>query len=521
MAVARRAFTDPNENPLGMEDPILAEQSNLLPAEPATPMSPEAGMELEPEPAAQYQTAAMPGAEWHPPASTDLLEVQPSFGATQGAAATAAATTEPDWNRYEQGRTYNPMPGWDTGKLQDLEHQNAKYDFARAVQTLGIPSQQARGNLEVYVDWLQARGYPDARVTSDDKIDFGDGYGPVDVVDRHGNWIWLPDSAQGGGQPPPTPTVPSPTIVSGVPGGTTASITPSGAGAQGPRLDYGYAPPGDAGVFDPTLLQQVSDDPLSQLITAALAGLLTEGGQTPFGTDLEETLRQLIGEGGGGGEATPFGKEMEDTIRNLIATSGDINDPAIRARFESARELENKAMRTQMTDARAALAGRNILSEPGMPQGPETTAVRRITESIAPEFARATRDIYATEMEAADKRKMEALGLGTGMATAQMQARDSRLVSLLTQATGLAEDQARTILDTANAGTDRQAALANIALRSLEDNMVWNQFLAQYGLDRERLMNEIENGNTENVTSILSLFMQFASLIRGGYIGND
>jgi pyoverdine/dityrosine biosynthesis protein Dit1 len=98
------------------------------------------------------------------------------------------------------------------------------------------------------------------------------------------------------------------------------------------------------------------------------------------------------------------------------------------------------------------------------------------------------------------------------------QANDQRLSEALTLATGMAQDQADTMIAALGEGTNRQKALSDIALGVLDRNMIWNQFLANYGLDRDRLLNEIQQGNIDQLLPIFQLFMQFASLSRGGTI---
>ncbi len=133
--------------------------------------------------------------------------------------APAGASPGTDPNKYEAGRVYNPMPGFDTTKLNDLTHQSVKYDFARAVQTLGIPSGRLRGNLAPVISWMQARGYPNAKAVGDDKIDFGDGFGPIDVLQGGTDSIqWIPPSQAGATTAVPTVSAPADTTIAGIPG---------------------------------------------------------------------------------------------------------------------------------------------------------------------------------------------------------------------------------------------------------------------------------------------------------------
>jgi len=88
---------------------------------------------------------------------------------------------------------YDPIPGFDLGKLNDPSHVTTKYTFGRAVQDLSLPP--TSGNLQAVVDHLNAKGGT-AKVTGDDTIDFGDGFGSVDVIfsvgDPGARWQWLP-----------------------------------------------------------------------------------------------------------------------------------------------------------------------------------------------------------------------------------------------------------------------------------------------------------------------------------------
>lgn len=89
--------------------------------------------------------------------------------------------------------SYDPIPGFDSTKLNDPSHVTTKYTFGRAVQDLGLAPTSA--NLQAIVDHFNSKG-GSAKVTGDDTIDFGDGYGSIDVIfsvgDPEARWQWLP-----------------------------------------------------------------------------------------------------------------------------------------------------------------------------------------------------------------------------------------------------------------------------------------------------------------------------------------
>lgn len=252
---------------------------------------------------------------------------------------------------------------------------------------------------------------------------------------------------------------------SGTPGGGAGTNRTTGGGGGNPldwytQLANQYAGPGGPGQTKGPL-EQVAQDPLSKLTTGALIDFISRGGSTAFGED----VRKILMEGING------------------------NNPNVMRRFESARELMSKGRRTMMNDARAELAHRGLLSEPGIPQGAEIGAVKRIEETIAPEFARALRDIYTEET-----------------------------TKSLQLATGMAADQARTFLAAIGEGTQRQTALAGLALQSLQQNMAWNQFLAEFGLKRESMLQMLQQGRVNDVMQLLNSFLSLASLSRGGFV---
>ena len=91
---------------------------------------------------------------------------------------------------------YQGMLGFNFDKLNDLTHRTPKYVFARATQNVrdvGYTRALRSNALDDIVADVQANGYPNARVTGDDTIDFGDGVGDVDVLTSDGRWWWSKD----------------------------------------------------------------------------------------------------------------------------------------------------------------------------------------------------------------------------------------------------------------------------------------------------------------------------------------
>lgn len=97
---------------------------------------------------------------------------------------------------------YAAIQGFDSSKLSNPDYVDAKYDGSvrNLSQALGSGISVSRGNLQPAVDYARANGFPNAQVVGDDKIDYGDGNGPIDVVQQNGS-VWFQNGADrfGGG----------------------------------------------------------------------------------------------------------------------------------------------------------------------------------------------------------------------------------------------------------------------------------------------------------------------------------
>lgn len=242
---------------------------------------------------------------------------------------------------------------------------------------------------------------------------------------------------------------------------------------NGPQANAAYGGPGEQGVFNGPL-QQMGEDPFSKLITQGYADLIENQG------------------------TTADSRAMLDRLMGIIERGGRVEeDPSLYAqRFEAARQPIDSMRKAQLSGLRGTLANRGLISEPGMPQGSEIGAVGRMEEDIAPAYATA------------------AQRLAGDMATEN----SGRLSQALTLATGLSQAQAQSYLNSLEGATDRQKVLSDIALGTLDRNILWNQFLANYGLNRDQALEAITSGRTEQMMTILALFQQYVNASAGGYV---
>lgn len=210
-------------------------------------------------------------------------------------------------------------------------------------------------------------------------------------------------------------------------------------------------------------------------------------GQDPLSGDTSSALDFLL-QGG------TLGSNIRDQLTQILEGGGQL--PGTQQRLNAARDAEAIAERAMLSDARAQLADRGLASQPGVPQGAEGIAIRRINESLAPTFAGAVSDIETHALDTANSNVMSALSL----------------------ATGLTQDDAKNLLSAIGLSTNRQQVLSDIALRSLDQNIQWQEFLANFGLQRDQITQMIQNGNISGLQQLLQLFLQTVNVSTGGFI---
>ena len=257
---------------------------------------------------------------------------------------------------------------------------------------------------------------------------------------------------------------------------------------------------GPRGIFDPTTgaeygrLNRLFDQINTDLLAAGRPVVDVPG--INMNEDIDASLLSLMR----GTDTSTM--ETDDEIRRILqeVRTGSPEAEARRTkRMLTATENAQLGQQGLLEQLRAQLGDAGVVGLPGAPQGLETAGARRATERVAIPFAQAIRDIDIDESQQAETRQLNALQL----------------------ATGWSNDKAQRVLQAAAAGTDRQRILSEIALETLQTNQAWNAFLATFGLERERFMQDVRMGNLDRIGGIINSFQQFLAQIRGGFIGND
>lgn len=174
---------------------------------------------------------------------------------------------------------------------------------------------------------------------------------------------------------------------------------------------------------------------------------------------------------------------------------GGFNQDIVNRRVGSARDQLNSFSKSRNASNRAQLASRGLIGS-----GPELTAQNRAESDIADRFANAVNDIYAQESGNADQRMMQALGLFGG----------------------LGNDNARLSLDRelglGRLDLDRMLGSGRLALDNMNSVNGYNLDLGRFGLDRDRLQYEIENGNVDQLIQLIQQLLMGAGASAGGYV---
>ena len=128
-----------------------------------------------------------------------------------------------------------------------------------------------------------------------------------------------------------------------------------------------------------------------------------------------------------------------------------------------------------------------------------------------------------SEPEAAANREsyIQGLMMAEGITEPEARAQDQRMQWAVQQATGMDAQRVQNLLSTASTVNDYQAMLSDVALRSLEQNQDWHRFLAEFGLQREQVMEAMQMGRANVVMQLLDLYARTGQTTSTGYVPFD
>ena len=312
-------------------------------------------------------------------------------------------------------------------------------------------------------------------------------------------------------------------------------------------------------------MTQVGDDPISELMNASLVSLATAGGVAPTGYtgQTQQALSSILEAGGQGAEIpgqlgweaqnqlshlmgqqgqsaaleTPLGQNVQQQLEELLATGGQLPADAQRRalEMETLRDPIEAFRQAQLAQGQAELARRGLMG-----QGPEEAFMGGLEERLAPMYAQAGRDLALADATRREQRYATALAAAQNMSAQQAQRREAlyqqvldravaqgdtaalrredRLATTLQLATGMSQEQSRNLLATAQSWTERQQMLSSVVQKALDQDFLWNSFLAEYGLKRDQAMEMIQSGRLNAILPVLQQFLTQIGVAGEGYV---
>tara|TARA_R100000656_G_scaffold39368_1_gene32976 strand:- start:56 stop:1072 length:1017 start_codon:yes stop_codon:yes gene_type:complete len=312
-------------------------------------------------------------------------------------------------------------------------------------------------------------------------------------------------------------------------------------------------------------MTQVGDDPISELMNASLVSLATAGGVAPTGYtgQTQQALSSILEAGGQGAEIpgqlgweaqnqlshlmgqqgqsaaleTPLGQNVQQQLEELLATGGQLPADAQRRalEMETLRDPIEAFRQAQLAQGQAELARRGLMG-----QGPEEAFMGGLEERLAPMYAQAGRDLALADATRREQRYTTALAAAQNMSAQQAQRREAlyqqvldravaqgdtaalrredRLATTLQLATGMSQEQSRNLLATAQSWTERQQMLSSVVQKALDQDFLWNSFLAEYGLKRDQAMEMIQSGRLNAILPVLQQFLSQIGVAGEGYV---
>ena len=255
-------------------------------------------------------------------------------------------------------------------------------------------------------------------------------------------------------------------------------------------------------------------------------------GQDPFSQQVEGGLTDVIG--GGGAPLSPFAQGTRETLVNEFdrlapsdvteqsqsalgsVLSGGANigsfvdEDVAAANTRTFRENIDRQRRSQTNQLEARLAGRGLIGS-----GAQTTGLQGIERDIAEIFGASQRGIATDELTRARGSFENAVGLGESGRQFDIGARGN----LLGQAQGAAAQDLPSLLAATQQGTDRQGLLSGIALTLQQNSQRAAEFAAQFGLDREQLLEQMQRMDIGQLQSLIQNFFGGAGTAQRGAVG--
>lgn len=328
------------------------------------------------------------------------------------------------------------LAGWDPGKWADPTHTTIKYTAGRIFAKYAPSDWLDPAKRTQIVAELTAAGLHPT-VIGDDQIDFGDGYGPVDVVQGASEggkaWQWglvseAPTAATGGltaadlvsSLTPASSGYTASSYVNGLMPIDVASILEGTGGTAGMALSpdqsaYAYPATGTGTAatgtgtaatstatpgmpsYTPTYAPSYTRNPAADTLRAQLDALLAEA---PVGTDITLPTNDLS-------------DPLHQTLLSLMTmdpTAVSIDDPALSGAAEAYRRGQERSMQQRIRDAAERHASMGLSDS-----GAAVSEADRYSMDYGNAIAGYNADLVTNEIAARRNQVMQALQTGAGV----------------------------------------------------------------------------------------------------------
>jgi hypothetical protein len=275
-------------------------------------------------------------------------------GVTGGLGAVAA--------RAAQSAQYAPIQGFDFDKLTGAKPYDSAQKYSPAVRAfshgLGSGIQVRRNDMGAMIDYLKANGFGGASQVGDDKIDFGDGEGGIDVLTSDGR-IWFQNGADRfAPQTPPPPGGPG---GPGAPGGPGSGPNAFNDKVRAQILELIGKDPSAVSANDPALAPQIAAhraamDRSQRIAQNEMAERFHGAGVSTSSSGFVNEIgrsRDAAAQSGAAYEADLVGREIADRRNQLMQAlqlgAGVLSDSERLAAQRELSELDAALRRESMT----------------------------------------------------------------------------------------------------------------------------------------------------------------------------
>jgi hypothetical protein len=357
-------------------------------------------------------------------------------------------------------KKYAAIQGFDLGKIDGSKpfDSGSKYsDSLRGFSNfLGEGGHVGRGEMSDLEKWWSAQGHQGGHAVGDDKFDFGDGQGPIDIINSKGD-IWFQNGddrfggggGAGGGEFPPMPFPQGGGNSGG--GGSASSSSSRSMPDMGSVMSMLQGIMNNGGNFNEGAVGRRLD---------SVRGSLERQRKS-----MEASDRAIMGERGllgSGAEKTnsanifqDIGDSFDNSLQGIYADEADRAD---------SRMIQALQMATGMSEEEA----RNAVSMAGIDSNERLGHERNANDA-----SRNANDFF----------------LGN---------RNADLGFL-------------------NSNRDFTLGQANTAIANNNSVNGWNQFVTQNGLDRDRLAFDIQHGNNQSLIDLINQYLSGANISAGGH----